>query len=407
MNFLECKTKTKRLGNYMEVNGLTFLFFYFPIVYATYQTLLICNNESKLNEGISLKITQKINYSYLNLNYNKTDPANVNEKYNLWKLDPIFLQQLWNKIQTCPNTSNTGHPYFMFSVINEGLIKMAQNWICSLEHSSFPKNGWALVCLDEITYISLLKITSSPENILFLKSNFTEKAVNNRQLIDFYNIAKIRPTIAHQLVMWNIDPIIADLDVIFFENPLFLFDNFSDFEFQSDSKEISYFNFTAGSNVDKWLLNAGYVRFKASEKMKNFFKIWLSRTYDIPKCNEQHLLKKILFKKVPLKWLNNDHFNAKMNTIMGGNIDLTFHLLDPILAANAGGVFKDGKEKWIVEAQRRNISKPTFIHFFHIGSINGKYKMIDQYNLTHSLNSNGQCSSQIPSGFNFDIWNKL
>jgi hypothetical protein len=64
------------------------------------------------------------------------------------------------------------------------------------------------------------------------------EAVNNKRIIEFYDIVKIKPTFVYQLLLWGVEAIPIDADVVYLENALRLFHNSADFETQCDSKEL-------------------------------------------------------------------------------------------------------------------------------------------------------------------------
>ena len=338
------------------------------------------------------------------LTYPETSLPNLsNDEYPKWTLPPIFLQKLWNLVSQAPRTPNTNSKYFMCTFANFGFLTFAHTWLCSLSKTTFPTNGWALICTDYDVYTNLTILPEFSSRLLYLPTNsFTKDAVTNRRLADQLDILKFKATIIHQLILWEIDCIEADVDIVFFSNPLYLFDNVTDFEFQSDSRKNARFSFEPGTDVDIWELNSGFIRFKSSPFMKEFCHMWISNLYK-SRLNDQQMIGKLLFRKIPMKWTGNYSFIANTESLFQKPSNMTFKYLDPMLIANCGGVFNDGKPIWIEEAKRRNIKKPVLIHFFHLSTIGQKYRRIRDNGLLITPTPDGYCPD-LPSGYSFPLW---
>lgn len=100
--------------------------------------------------------------------------------------------------------------------------------------AGIPRNYHVIIALDEPAYKAMKDIGAQ---VVYLESNFTSTAVNNRHIVDYYDILKMKPTILHQLLLWDAEAILVDADVVFLENPLSIFNDEADFEVQCDSKE--------------------------------------------------------------------------------------------------------------------------------------------------------------------------
>ena len=310
---------------------------------------------------------------------------NINESYNKWNLPIIFLEKLYIYFQNSPINPLTNQHFLMFTVFNKGMINFAKNWFCSLNNTDIPKNSFVMIALDLYSFNQLLSI-SAP--VIYLNSKFSKNAVNNQKIIDFYEIVKIRPTILHQILLWKGEAILSDIDIIFFSNPLNLFQNLNnDFEIQSDSKEFVKIPLNLTEII--WKFNLGFYKVYPTKPVLQLFPIWLVNMYNTPKLVDQSSLRKILkFNKQ--NWIKPDIIEVFWN-----NEYLKFRYLDPMLAVNAGGALLEGKNKWIKEAKLRNLTSPILCHFFHIGSISQKEKLINKF----SFLNNNKCIKS-----NWKLW---
>ena len=150
------------------------------------------------------------------------------------------------------------------------MIDFIVNSLCSMQLVGIPKNHRVTVALDEESYNALLKIN---EPVVLLKSHFTKKAVNNKNIHDFYSIIKVKPTILHQFLLWDVEPIVVDADTVFLENPFQIFNDEADFEVQCDSKE--YYQIPYNTIPVPWQVNLGFFKVRPTEAVMKFMPIWL------------------------------------------------------------------------------------------------------------------------------------
>jgi hypothetical protein len=225
--------------------------------------------------------------------------------------------------------------------------------------------------------------------------------VNNKKLIDFYNIVKVRPTLLHQLLLWNFDVTLSDVDVVFIGDYFDLFnkDNENDFQVQWDSKEISWIRKNASM---QWSINFGYYQVFPTHNVLTLMPIWLEKMYKAPKLVDQKALKSLI-KHFPFNWTSDESFRVDTSKLLGENTSMSIRFLDPMLAVNIGGLFQDGQELWKRESKVRNISLPILCHFFHLGS---NEKKLDHMKMAHwLLIKNEKCLTKNPEGLEWKMWN--
>lgn len=347
-------------------------------------------------EKISNIITEK--QDKREYNYPKTDLAHVHKNFSAWELTDEVKQDLWDAVKRSPVNQRTNKHTLMASVINEGMIEFGLNMLCSLQMAGVDPINHVMIALDLPSYKAVRAIGA---NAIYFKSNFTTNAVNNRHLIQFYDIVKVRPTIVHQLLMWDVETILIDVDIIFISNPLEFFKDNADFEVQSDSKV--YYKIPSDEVPVRWEVNLGFYKIHPSQAVLKLSPIWLTRMYKAPKVQDQSALRKIL-KPLPHEWRDNETISVDISSLIGDeHPNLTFRFLDPMQFVNAGGIWQEGKEYWKDEAYRRKISKPVMCHFFHIGFINEKLKQMKDEDLWF-IDSNLKCLKTPPAGTEWPIW---
>jgi hypothetical protein len=241
------------------------------------------------------------------------------------------------------------------------MIVFASNMICSFQLAGLPRNGHFFITLDANAFKAMRALNA--QVILFDTGNFTGDAVNNKRLIEFYDIVKVKPTFMHQLLLWDVDAMPIDAGMVFFEDALKLFTDSTHFETQCDSK--FFYRIPYDNDSVAWQVNLGFYKFHPNPVILKLMPVWLEKMYTVPKRQDQSALRRIL-RPCPTGWLNNDTVIVDVhelfhNDTSAGNITLPFP--DPMLVTNADGLWQEGQEDWRDEAKRRKIKRPMAIRF--------------------------------------------
>jgi hypothetical protein len=331
-------------------------------------------------------------------------PAHLSDEYEQWRLPDDVLKQLWAAVENAPLNPITSRRCLGLTIVNEGMIAFASNMICSAQLAGIPSNSHVFFALDDVSYDALLPLGA--QAVIFATGNFTKAAVNNHHLIEFYDILKLKPTVVHQLLLWNVDAILIDADIVFLSNALTLFTDSADFEVQCDSKEyyrIPYWNLSV-----PWQVNLGFCKVHPTPVVMKLMPIWLQKMYAIRNIHEQSAFRRILSRR-PRWWLDNETAIVDVRKLFVNERqaeNLTVRFLDPMLAANAGGLWQEGRHDWIAEAKRRNIKRPVMIHFFHIGTIQAKLRSMHRKDLWF-VGNDSLCAKEQPRGAAlWPLWNK-
>ncbi|EAY15614.1 hypothetical protein TVAG_208930 [Trichomonas vaginalis G3] len=311
-----------------------------------------------------------------------------------------FDQELRFCVNKSPYNSATGRHQLMLLVTNQGLLNFAKNCLCSLWNVQGNDDSYVIVALDAVSYVSLKALGA---NVLYFSSKLTADAVNYRKKREFYDIVKVRPYIAKKILNLGAEVIICDIDIVFIQNTTNLFKNGADLEVQSDSKVFTEIPFN--KNLPYWGVNLGFYKAIPSPAVLALWPVWQMQMHKMPESHDQMTLYMILRQK--LKQLDNHPvLLADIRKFLGYKsfYPIVISYLDPMLAVNAGGVFLAGKERWKYVAKVKNISKPVFVHFFHLSENEDKLKLMKSKKLWF-LNSDGKCSSVPPAGAKWPYWN--
>lgn len=331
--------------------------------------------------------------------YPQTPLPNLDKNFSKWSIPDDMKLALWRAKQKSPINPKTGRHSLAVFLANEGMINFTLNSLCSLKFVETQPNQHITIALDRETYDAISNIN---ETVIMYKSNFTKRLVNNNQLVNFYDIIKIKPTVIHQFLMWDTEIINFDGDTVFLKNPYDVFKDESDYEVQCDSKE--YYQVPYNVTPVPWQVNLGVHKVHPSPSMLKLYPMYLRKLYMTPKKHDQSVLRQVL-KPYKKKWLNNDTFIINTTKYLGAdNPNLTMRFLDPMLVTNAGGLYLDGKKNWKKESKRRNIDMPVLIHFFHLGHNRDKKNLMKKQQLWF-VNDNLECEKEKPPGaVNFKVW---
>ena len=328
----------------------------------------------------------------------------LDSRFLKWMIPNRTQDELYTMLQNAPRNPKTGRQFIMVSVLNQGMIDFSLNMYCSMRIAQIPREYHVFVALDNESFAAVEKVGA--QVVLLDHANFTKNAVNNRHIIDFYDIVKVRPTVLHLFCLWNFEVIICDTDIVFLENPLPLFNDNADFEVQCDSKV--FYRIPYNQNPVPWQANLGFFKLHPTPAVMSLFPIWMERMYTSPKMQDQSALRRIL-KPFKTQWLNNDTVIVDTrNLFMSSDESLsniTVRFLDPMYICNAGGLYQEAKEDWKLEAKLRGIKRPKLVHYFHLGSISRKYGLMKSNDMWFITALDTCISSQTHGAATWPLWN--
>lgn len=334
-------------------------------------------------------------------NYSTTNLAHISNSYINWSIPDSTKNQFLDFLQNAPQNKETGRKYIYVSLANFGATEFLINCLCSMQKVGIPKNHRISIALDQDAFNT---ISAIDENVILLPSPFSSKLVNNRHYIEFCNVVKFKVAILYQLLLWNIEPIFFDADIVFMADPISIFRNDVDFQVQFDSK--TSFRLPSYEMPVPWEVNLGFVKVLPTPAVLKFMPIYCEYLLRSPKNRMQSSFRKVLIKS-PATWLNNDTIIMDTTSLLGKEYsNLTMRFFDPMLVTNPGAVFFDLRHNVTREAWRRNLSRPYIIHLFHLGE-NAYKKLTLKRKLLIFYDDNLKCRDDAPEGFKqFSTWTK-
>ena len=321
----------------------------------------------------------------------ETEIAHVVPEMSKYEIHNETKEALYQALQRSPINPKTGRHVIAFTVFNKGMLDFALWNFCSMKLAGIPPNQHVFVATDEEAYASMKAL--NPQTVFF-PSEFTREAVNVFKFLNYSEILKMKPVVAHQFLLWGAEVIQVDVDIVFLENPFEVFNDEDDLQIQSDSDVIVQYNISEPIPMKP---NSGFYKFRPTPVVMKFFKEYLTKCFSNPKTREQHALSSIL-KAHPKKWIDINTFCMDYN-----NENMTIRYLDPLLISNAGGNRKDGKEIFANEARRRGVKRPKMVHFFHVGFIREKRSLIKDLNMS-CVTADNQCKTEQPDGIKYFPW---
>ncbi|KAK8841753.1 hypothetical protein M9Y10_026700 [Tritrichomonas musculus] len=261
-----------------------------------------------------------------------------------WTIPRAFLRSLKNSINQFPINEKTGHPFIMIAATTGWpYIWYTLNYYCSLR-LRIPSNYYLFIAMDDESYnemrsrgIPTIQYSHKPP-----KSDITTEST------------VLRMAIVYQLLQWKVDVLVTDTDMVFFENPLTMFDNVSDFE-------VSYemLNFLPDyKNHEGYWGNLGFWRVNSNEKSLVFIKNLFEWCFKL-KTHDQNAFHGYL-KTQKGEWLSDTVFIYKLSDL---NMNWSIHYLDNLQITLSNSIFcGKNRRAFTKEALRRNISMPIIFH---------------------------------------------
>jgi hypothetical protein len=292
----------------------------------------------------------------------------------------------------------SGRHRLLIAVVNEGMLEMAQNWLCSLQHAGIEPREFLLIAFDEDSYQTMKYLTPS---VVYFHAPLSKHVVNVQQIVQFYRFLHFRTGIALELLKLGCDVITSDTDIIFLSHFSSLFSGDADLEVQHDSKVDIDPNQTIPA---PWKLNLGFHVWRSNNVTIRLVSQMLETMKAMPKNHDQSVLRKMTA-HLPMRW-DNSRIVVDLSSIFPDlhAPQLFIRHIDGLLAVNAGGMFTHGYDKWRRAATQRNIRRPALIHFFHLGSYGEKSWWMKRTRLWF-LDFRGDCKPNTPKGVEWEWWN--
>ena len=254
-----------------------------------------------------------------------------------------FVSQLRAAVERSPINPVTGNHQMMFSLFNEKHLVMAKNLHCSSISAGMPAGFHVFIALDVPSYRSFQEI--EPSVMLF------DTAARN---YGYEQCCKIRLFIQYQLLLWSVEAVICDDDLVFLRNPMSLFKTDVDFQFASECPSPTF--------DSKYLyneFNAGFVHVRPSEVSVLLYEQWILRTVRDHKRLDQTVLQHMMR---PLKISCRFELQTyQIERLIGRPAIVVFRYIHPCDIVN-GGVLMLRWNDFRKELAARNWTQPYAVH---------------------------------------------
>lgn len=311
-----------------------------------------------------------------------------------------FDERLKYAFDHAPIDQYTKRPRLMISVVNEGMLDMTKNFLCSLITAGIQPHEYLLFAFDLPSWEEVKYLTPSA---VYLPANLSHKAVNTQQIVQFFRFLHYRTGIALELLKMGCDVITCDTDVTFISHfePL-LGDGRAHLETQHDSKFDIYPNRTIPA---PWKLNLGFHIWRSSPVAIRIVQNMLNRMINSPKSHDQSVLRKMT-RSLPMHWMD-ELLVVNLSTLFTDipDANLTVRHMDGLRAVNPGAVFLTNTSipKWRDAAIAAGVRRPILVHWFHIGSYEEKVGLMKVKKLWF-LDKSGKCAPQRATGRDWKWW---
>lgn len=251
-----------------------------------------------------------------------------------------FIRKLRNYTNIAPINDKTGHKFLIIIATSSGPhLWYTLNYYCSIR-LQIPSNYYLFISLDYKAYDELSK--RGAPTILYSDT------------VPKYEITYLRMHVVYQLLLWNIDVLMTDSDMVYFNNPLPLFNNESDFEVSYE-----YLIFLHDyKNHDGFYGNLGFWKVIASSRTIKFIKnllFWCCKVHS----HDQAAFHAYLSTQKG-NWISDSVFVYNLTDL---NMSFSIHYLDNLQITLSNSIYcHQNRKKFTKEALRRKIYMPIIYH---------------------------------------------
>jgi hypothetical protein len=234
----------------------------------------------------------------------------------------------------------------MVTAFDRGQLTITKNLLCSSRAVGLPENFHIFVALDEVALSGFSIVNPST---LFLN-------VSGRNY-SYHEFTKVKIFIQLQLLLWNVESIMCDTDIVLLKDPRELFLDETDVEISIEDNGCDF-----PERRRWWLVNVGFMRVIPNDKVIELHKKWLIGSVQKTKEIDQRTLWRMLGKSQLIKregstlWLNTSGVLSQTKD----DRCLLVHAYDPVHVQN-GNTARMVRYYSII-AHRRNISEAYVTH---------------------------------------------
>ena len=278
------------------------------------------------------------------VNFVKSRNPSVKPEYvDTYGLTSDFVSQLWKAVQRSPINNATGNHKMMFSIFDKRHLVLAKNLHCSSVSAGIPAGFHVFIALDVPSYRSFQEI--EPSVMLY--------DVEARKF-GYEQCCKTKLFIQYQLLLWSVESVICDDDLVFLRNPMGLFQTDVDFEFASECASPTF-----DSRYRYHEFNAGFVHVRPSEVSVLLYEQWILHTVPNHKLLDQEALQHMM---KPLKISCRFELQTyQIEKLIGRPATVVFRYFHPCDVAN-GGILMLRWHDFRKELAARNWTQPYAVH---------------------------------------------
>ncbi|OHS96170.1 hypothetical protein TRFO_10082 [Tritrichomonas foetus] len=315
--------------------------------------------------------------------YRFHDVPRIYEDEVNYNLPLLFTQQLKNYSLNSPiNNKSKHHTLFLFLTSSGYHLHYTANAYCSLKVYLQP-NYYIFIALDKKSFIEM--------------NNLNIPTILYSDTLPKVDITVLRLIIANQLLMWDVDVIQSDSDLVYFDNPLQLFEDEDDWEVSYENpQKISKFRKSPG-----YTINCGFWKLKSSTINKIFMKRWILSCFKYKMPDQESLT--AYLKTQNGSWIDKNRFRFYFSD---DKIYYTIQFIDTLKVTLANSIFCE-KHRLLFKrsAKARNISMPVVYHLAWFWKTRKPSALADKNAWFINFPHNKKCKNPPPNGTKM-FWDK-
>jgi hypothetical protein len=261
-----------------------------------------------------------------------------------FRLTQSFVNQLEEAVSRAPVNARTGRRELMFTIFDERQLALTRNCLCSSRSVGLPENYHLFIAMDTVALSGLLPLCPST---LFL--NMSGRGFR------YDEFCRVKAFVHLLLLSWDIETTVCDNDLVFLQNPRFLFREESDFE--AMVHDGGYFEFSKG--YPWWSMNVGFMRCLPSELGIAVYQRWLVRMMENMGPLDQDFLQAMLRPRFVRSENATAWFDLSNETSRNEAFRLRYY--DPFLVQN-GDMMIRFRRHYARIARIRGIKEPYLCH---------------------------------------------
>jgi hypothetical protein len=243
-----------------------------------------------------------------------------------------------------PVSNVTGHHEVVFTLFTISHWRLASNARCSAKAAGLPEAAYIFIALDAQAYAQMIR---AKREVLLLNTS----ALNYSEL----EITRLNFVILWHLLTWQIDPTIAEADIVFIRNPLALFQGISHAEVA-----VNDFSGRFHGRFDFSVFNIGFVHVISSQKSVRFWKKLIAATFDSLNQPTQVVMMETL-RPVRVGRNRNPIQQYDLSAFVGQTDTYTIRFYDPFEVMNCGLLVKES-DSAVRVARERKFERPYLVH---------------------------------------------